>query len=186
MRKIIVEPYNPVWKTEFTKAQLFYGELLSDIDVEIEHVGSTSVEGLWAKPILDIDIVVKNTKDRDIVIARLLEVGYTHQGNLGVEGREALSYEEDNRHITWMKHHLYVCMADCENLWNHLLLRKHLRANPSAVKAYSVLKSELAKKYRYDIDAYVEGKTALITQFLKAEGMDSEKLVRITEINKKK
>ena len=71
MRKIIVEPYNPVWKTEFAKAQRFYGELLFDIDVEIEHVGSTSVEGLWAKPILDIDIVVKNTKDRDIVIARL-------------------------------------------------------------------------------------------------------------------
>ena len=63
MKKIYVAEYNPKWKDEFKKAHDFYRNLLSDLDVKIEHVGSTSVEGLMAKPILDIDIVVKNQED---------------------------------------------------------------------------------------------------------------------------
>ena len=63
MSKIIVESYNPKWKTEFEKSYTFYKRLLENINVKIEHVGSTAVDGMWAKPILDIDIIVMNTKD---------------------------------------------------------------------------------------------------------------------------
>lgn len=152
--------------------------------MKIEHVGSTSVEGMWAKPILDIDIIVKNEKDSKKVIEYLTNVDYTHVGNYGVEGREAFSYKEDNKHITWMAHHLYVCMDGCENLRNHLLLRNHLRKNKSAIESYSKIKQELEVKFPDDIDAYVDGKTDLITKFLKLEGMGMEVLKRITSINK--
>ena len=153
--------------------------------MKIEHVGSTSVEGMWAKPILDIDIIVINNRDSKQVIERLISVGYSHIGNLGVEGREALKYKKDNKHITWMDHNLYVCIDECENLRNHLLLRKHLRNNVKAIEVYSKIKRELAEKYPHDIDAYVDGKTIIITEFLKNEGMGIDELNRIETINKK-
>jgi GrpB-like predicted nucleotidyltransferase (UPF0157 family) len=99
MNKIIVEPYNKNWKIEFNKAYKFYNNLLKDIDVQIEHVGSTSIKGLMAKPILDIDIIVNNDIDSKRVIDLLETVGYTHRGNLGIEGREAFSYQKDNNII---------------------------------------------------------------------------------------
>lgn len=185
MKKIIVEKYNPIWKEEFEKAKSFYEKLLEEVDAEIVHVGSTSVEGLWAKPILDIDIIVNDTVDSEKVIKLLESVGYIHVGNLGVEGREALKYSDDNPHIKWMEHHLYVCIRGSENLRNHLLLKKHLCSNKKAVEEYSKLKRELAEKYPNDIDSYIDGKTELIASFLKAEGMDKDELERIKSINKK-
>ncbi len=184
MNKIVVEKYNKNWKKEFDKAKVFFKQLITDVEINIEHVGSTAVEGLYAKPILDIDIVVENSDDCLKVIKLLSSVGYIHIGNLGVEGREAFKYEEDNSHIKWMKHHLYVCIKDCENLKNHLLLRNHLRNNKDAVEAYSLLKCQLADKYPTDIDSYIDGKTDLITGFLKAEGMNTNELEQIEAINK--
>jgi len=183
--KIIVESYNPKWKTEFEKSYTFYKRLLENINVKIEHVGSTAVDGMWAKPILDIDIIVMNTKDSKQVLERLIGVDYIHIGNLGVEGREALKYKEDNKHIKWMDHNLYVCIDGCENLRNHLLLRNHLRNNEKAIEAYSKIKRELAAKYPNDIDSYIEGKTTIISEFLKNEGMYIDELKRIETINKK-
>ncbi|MDP8314815.1 MAG: GrpB family protein [Candidatus Celaenobacter antarcticus] len=185
MNKIIVESYNPKWKKEFEKACKFYQKLLKNINVKIEHVGSTSVEGMWAKPILDIDIIVINNSDSKQVIERLISIGYNHVGNLGVEGREALKYTKGNKYINWMDHNLYVCIDGCENLRNHLLLRKHLRNNEKAIKSYSKIKRELAEKYSNDIDSYIDEKTNIITEFLKNEGMDIDELNRIETINKK-
>ncbi len=159
MRKIVVVEYNPNWKLEFEKAKVSYLDLLSEIEVKVEHVGSTSVEGLWAKPILDIDIIVENDLDSKRVIDLLENVGYTHEGNLGIEGREVLKYKENNQFIQWMDHHLYVCLNDCENLKSHLLVRDHLRNNKDSVEAYSELKRKLAEEFSDDIDLYIDGKT---------------------------
>lgn len=186
MRTIKVVPYDPKWKTEFQKAQAFFANLLKDYHIQIEHVGSTSVEGLAAKPILDIDIIVPNEEESQKVIQVLGEVGYEHLGDRGIPGREAFQYEPSNPHITWMEHHLYVCLAGCESVTNHFLLRAYLREHPEAVNAYGNLKMELAQKYPHNIDAYVEAKTSLITSFLSASGMDEDALSRITDANKKK
>ncbi len=97
MNKIVVEKYNAEWKKEFQTATTFYTKLLKDIDCEVVHVGSTSVEGLWAKPILDIDIIVNDSEDCDNVIYLLESVGYTHIGNVGIEGREAFKYSKNNK-----------------------------------------------------------------------------------------
>ncbi len=138
--------------------------------LKVEHVGSTSVEGLLAKPILDIDIIVENDLDSKRVIDLLENVGYTHEGNLGIEGREVLKYKENNQFIQWMDHHLYVCLNDCENLKSHLLVRDHLRNNKDSVEAYSELKRKLAEEFSDDIDLYIDGKTDLLTEILKQEG----------------
>jgi len=184
MKNIVVNVYDPNWKKEFGKAHKFYSQLLSGVDATIEHVGSTSVEGLWAKPILDIDIIVKDDIMSKMVIELLKGAEYKHVGNLGLEGREAFRYKEDNPNITWMSHNLYVCIDGCENLINHILFRNHLRKNVESVKEYSCIKKDLAKKYPNDIDRYLDGKTDFITKILQQEGMDSSELKRIEAINK--
>lgn len=185
MNKIIIEAHNPKWKKEFEKAKIFYLNLLKDLDCNVVHVGSTSIEGLWAKPILDIDIIINSPGDSTKAISLLKDVGYTHLGCLGIEGREAFKYSKDNKNINWMNHHLYLCLKDNENLRNHLLLKKHLLNNKEAVDKYSRLKLELAQEYPNDIDSYIDGKTDLINSFLQAEGMKPDELIKIELINKK-
>ncbi len=182
---IKIEDYNPEWKDEFEKAKKFYSKILLNIEVDIIHVGSTSVKGLAAKSILDIDIVVNNKEDSKKVISVLEKYDYEHVGCLGVEGREVLHYDEKNKYINWMQHHLYVCIKGNENLENHLLLKRHLLQNEQAVVEYGNLKKNLAKKYKNDIDSYIEGKSVLIIKYLNSEGMKVEKLNKIKEINKK-
>jgi GrpB-like predicted nucleotidyltransferase (UPF0157 family) len=186
MRTIKVVSYDPAWQTEYAKAHTFLTHALQGIPHTIEHVGSTSVPGLAAKPILDIDIIVATPALVQQTIQRLATVGYQHRGNLGIPGREAFAYDPANPHITWLEHHLYLCLAGTESLTNHLLLRDHLRANPQAAQAYGDLKKQLAQQFPHNIDAYIEGKTALITQFLAQAGMQTDSLERITAVNQQK
>lgn len=186
MRTIEVVPYNPKWREEFKKAKEFYEKLLKDLDIQVEHVGSTAIEGLYAKPILDIDIIVKDEKTKEKVISKLESSGYKHLGTMGVDDRHAFSYNDDHPKITWMAHHLYVCMAGSINLENHLLLKSYLKNNKEAVEKYSQLKLELAKKFPHDIDGYIDGKTDLINSFLEKEGMGLESLEAIEKTNRKK
>lgn len=181
---IEVVKYDKNWGKEFQKAKNCYENKLKNLDVEIIHVGSTSIKGLWAKPILDIDIIVNNEKDKLLAISILEDYGYKHLGNLGIKGREAFSYEKDNSNINWMEHHLYVCTRNCESLNNHILLKKHLLNNPLDRDKYSNLKKKLCIKYPNDIDSYVEGKTELITSFLKKEGMQNNIIEEIKTANK--
>jgi GrpB-like predicted nucleotidyltransferase (UPF0157 family) len=186
MKKIKVVPYDPIWKDEFQKAEKYFSDLLAEFNVEIKHVGSTSVAGLQAKPILDIDIIADSEELINKIIAVLAEAGYQHLGNLGIEGREAFRYDKSNPAVTWMQHNLYVCLNGCESLNNHLLLRNHLRTNQLSVLKYGSLKVRLAEEYPNDIDAYVEGKSDFIASILALEGMDEKVLADIRSANQKK
>ena len=123
MRTITVVPYNSNWKSEFEKIKNELEPVVSCLS--IEHVGSTAVPGLCAKPIIDIDIVIDNDSF-DRVKSQLAKIGYFHMGNLGIEGREAFKYENKS-HL--MEHHLYVCGNDSDELKRHIALRDFLIAN---------------------------------------------------------
>ena len=101
---VIVEDYNPEWKNEFERIKEELLIVLSGKINSIEHVGSTSVEGVAAKPIIDIDVVIE--KNFEEVKKALESIGYIYEGNLGIYGREAFAYE-NKPHL--MVHHLYVC-----------------------------------------------------------------------------
>ncbi|MBK9324390.1 MAG: GrpB family protein [Bdellovibrionaceae bacterium] len=87
-KKINVERYNPEWKNWFESLQSTAWAVVKPWALSIEHVGSTAIEGLSAKPIIDIDIVVENIKALGPTISALESIGYLHRGNLGIEGRE--------------------------------------------------------------------------------------------------
>jgi GrpB-like predicted nucleotidyltransferase (UPF0157 family) len=138
---LIVVEYDPLWATLFTEFKASIWPHVKDIASAFEHVGSTSVPGLAAKPIIDIDIIVSNMSVALRVIQRLTPLGYTHRGDLGIKGRHAFFHPSEPP-----DHHLYVCLEGSIGLRNHLVLRDYLRIHPVAATQYGTLKMRLAER----------------------------------------
>ena len=166
-KSVIIEKWNPKWKDEFEKIVASLGKDIIYNSIKIEHVGSTSVEGLSAKPIIDLDIVIEN--DNFEIIKRLLnDKGYKHEGDLGIEGREAFSYSGKEELMT---HHLYVCPKDSKELFKHITFRDFLKNNPALASEYSKVKEQAAVLYPDDIDKYMEFKSEIIEKIYKRCGL---------------
>jgi GrpB-like predicted nucleotidyltransferase (UPF0157 family) len=159
-----VVPYNPEWKTEFLKIKSMISDCVGDLTTGVEHVGSTAVEGLASKPIIDIDVIIDSYDIFPAVKERLAKIGFKHEGNLGVEGREAFNRTFIDE---FMPYHLYVCPEDGKGHLEHIAFRDYLRKHPEAVKAYGELKMRLAEQFRTDITAYVNAKNDFIQNVLK-------------------
>lgn len=166
--RVTCEDYDPRWRDEFEKVKGYLYSLLKDHVIAIEHVGSTSVIGCAAKPILDIDIVVKSKEDFISVKTILESVGYAHRGDQGIEGREVFKrlFEDE-----YMAYHLYCCQKDSKELLRHLSLRNYLNDHPKVRDEYSRLKKRLAELYPQQILDYMEGKD----EFVKQMNIDCEK-----------
>ena len=158
----LVVDYDPAWPTLFQTLSRRVWPAVADIAVRIEHVGSTAVPGLPAKPIIDMDVVVSANSDVRPAIERLVAIGYTHQGDLGVPGREAFGAPLDGPY-----HHLYLVVEGSRALRDHLDLRDHLRANPDDARGYAVRKREVAPLLLTDRGAYLSAKSDLIEKLLR-------------------
>jgi len=156
-------------------------DALGSVVDSIEHVGSTSVPGLAAKPTIDMDVVVLSAADLPLTIERLAALGYQHLGNLGIEGREA--FESPSGRLA---HHLYVCIRGSVALTNHLTVRDYLRQNSDAAAKYGLLKRRLAKQYPTDATQYVEGKTDFLLGVLREAGLPADALREIGDANRRK
>ena len=162
-KRVVVEKWNPQWKYEYEKIVASLGKDIIYNSIKIEHVGSTSVEGMSAKPIIDLDIVIEN--DKFEIIKRLLkDKGYEHEGDLGIEGREAFTYSGKEELMT---HHLYVCYQDSKELFRHITFRNFLKDNPALAAEYSRVKEQAAVLYHDDIDKYMEFKSEIIEKIYK-------------------
>lgn len=179
MRTIHVSDYDSRWPSFFEQIRSTLWPAVQDLAIKIEHVGSTSVPGLAAKPIIDIDIIIPPYQDIELIAARLHPLGYLHVGNLGIAGREAFRYEN-----TLPPHNLYVCPADSIGLRNHLAVRDYLRAHPDAARAYSELKHNLAAAFTHDITRYVDGKTDFILSILRQSNLSQEEVTAIEQANR--
>ena len=166
--KVIVLPYDTAWKTAFEEIKKELEEAIGDLIIGIEHVGSTAVEGLSAKPCIDIDVIIRNYSIFDAVVCKLKTIGYIHEGDLGIKDREAFKYS-DKPHL--LNHHLYVCPQDSEELHRHITFRDFLRSNPEAVKKYSLSKETAAQLFPDSIDQYIEYKSPCIEELYKMCGL---------------
>ncbi|MFC7359664.1 GrpB family protein [Nocardioides astragali] len=168
MSPIEVVPWSPRWPEQFEEVATVLRAALTEVpSATVEHVGSTSVPGLSAKPILDIDVVVESS-DVSAAVSALESVGYVHRGDLGVTGREAFHAPGPPRR------NVYVCTAGTVNVRNHLAVRDVLRARDALRDAYSDVKTTLAGDPRMDIDTYIAGKSAVVQRVLEASGEFSE------------
>ena len=166
--KVIVLPYDTAWKTAFEEIKKELAEAIGDLIIGIEHVGSTAVEGLSAKPCIDIDVIIRDYSIFDAVVCKLKTIGYIHEGDLGIKDREAFKYS-DKPHL--LNHHLYVCPQDSEELHRHITFRDFLRSNPEAVKKYSLSKETAAQLFPDSIDKYIEYKSPCIEELYKMCGL---------------
>jgi GrpB-like predicted nucleotidyltransferase (UPF0157 family) len=130
---------------------------LGEVAVSIEHVGSTAVPGLAAKPVIDLVVVVRPGEVR-AAIERLAAIGYVHRGDLRVEGREAFDVPLGEH-----RHHLYVCAVDSEELRARLAFRDRLGNEAKVASAYADLKRQLAIRFRGDREAYSQAKSEFVT-----------------------
>lgn len=167
-KRVFVVAYDYGWKEEFKKIKLYLEKELENSIIAIEHVGSTSVEGLSAKPIIDIDIVIKNYDNFQDVKSRLESLGYYHEGDLGIKDREAFGYAEKHEFMT---HHLYVCPQNSQELKRHIAFRDYLRTHKEDRDKYSEIKLYAANKYPSDIDSYIETKSPCIGKIYKKIGL---------------
>ena len=147
-KKVVVLPYDPKWASDFQQIRDEIEEAVGHLILRVEHVGSTSVMGMSAKPCIDLDVVIADASRLPAVISGLEAIGYIHEGDLGIKDREAFEYT-DKPHL--MMHHLYVCPQYSEELNRHITFRDFLRINPEAVKKYSSIKEKAAELFPNDI-----------------------------------
>jgi GrpB-like predicted nucleotidyltransferase (UPF0157 family) len=172
-RPVVVVSYDPEWPRIFEALREVYLHALGELAIAVEHVGSTSVPGLAAKPIIDIDVVIQLRDDLPSVVKRLALLGYRHQGDIGVPRREAFARDgaddvpRDGSGRSWPAHNLYVCALNCSELRRHLMFRDWLRGNPAVAAEYDRLKRRLADIYRDDRESYTDAKTDFIKAALK-------------------
>ena len=176
--QILVVRYDPAWPIRFDELHARLWPHLRDLASALEHVGSTSVPGLVAKPVIDLDVIVRSPSAIGRCVDRLDALGYVYLGELGVPDRHAFKSPSGT-----FAHHLYVCLDGSASLRNHLLLREHLRLHPEEARAYGDLKRRLADLHPNDIEAYVDGKTEFILQILSSHGMSTREMAEVREVN---
>jgi GrpB-like predicted nucleotidyltransferase (UPF0157 family) len=158
---VVVVDYDPAWPPTFRTLADRALASLGAIALGVEHVGSTAVPGLAAKPIIDLDVIVGGVAQIPIAIARLGPRGYVHEGDLGIPGREAFRWPPGES-----RHHLYLLPVDSPELHRHLAFRDYLRTHPEAARAYGDQKRAAARRHRDDRDAYMAAKDALVKEIL--------------------
>jgi len=158
MDPVEVVEYDPAWPAQFDEiAARVRAAFLGAPLVSVEHVGSTSVEGLAAKPVIDLNVIVPTRADLPVAIARLATLGYVHEGDKGVPGREAFLWPPGTA-----RHHLYACAEDNAEHKRHIAFRDYLRTRPDEARQYETLKRDLAARFRDNRLAYNDGKTDFV------------------------
>ncbi|QTD43485.1 GrpB family protein [Sporosarcina sp. Te-1] len=159
MRKVEVTPYSNAWPSKFQEEATELNKVFGSELIEIHHIGSTSVFGLSAKPIIDIMPVVKEITRIDSFNEAMRELGYEARGENGIAGRRYFQKGRNDR-----THHVHVYEEGSPEIGRHLAFRDYLRAHPAIAKKYGDVKEELAKRYPSDIAAYIEGKEQLASE----------------------
>ena len=172
-----VVPYSPQWPAQFDRVATDLRAGLAGVPSAVEHVGSTSVPGLAAKPVIDVDVIVEE-RDVAAAVAALEAIGYLHRGDLGVTGREAFTAPDDDP-----RRNVYVCTAGTLNVRNHLAVRDVLRRRDDLRDEYAAVKLALAADPTMDIDTYIARKSGILQVVLAESDLTDEELRRIRRLN---
>ena len=176
---IEVVDYDERWPERFGQLRDRYRELLDGVEVvAIEHVGSTSVPGLAAKPVIDVDIVVER-EHLATTLDVLADAGFELRGDLGIEDRHSVVDRSEA-----IPTNTYVVVAGSLALRNHLAVRYLLRADAELCAEYGALKRRLASSTD-DIDVYVEAKTPLLQRLLTRAGMSDDEIAQVAAENRR-
>lgn len=166
--RVVLAAHDPGWKDAFAVERARVLAALDDLPASLEHVGSTAVPGLAAKPILDLMLGRPPEQPLEPYVPALERIGYLYRGEHGLPGRHYFvrDYAEGCR-----THHLHLVELGGTFWRTHLAFRDYLRQVPARAAAYAALKQELAARFPFDRDAYTEGKAAFILETLRLAGV---------------
>ena len=156
-------PYEPAWAELYREEEARLRAALGDHVVQIEHVGSTSVPGLHAKPILDIVVAVRDMGDVTMFEEVVGRLGYEHRPEHDMPGRLYLVKSTADDKAT---HHLNITELGTECWFSHVAFRDYLRTWRAIMEEYRSLKDELARHHQQDRRGYLAGKGPFITRIL--------------------
>jgi GrpB-like predicted nucleotidyltransferase (UPF0157 family) len=170
---MLLARHNPTWSKEFVELREAYIGAMGPLIERVEHVGSTAVPGLMAKPILDIDIVMTSYDVFPAVVEGLRNLGYCHNGDQGIKGREAFKAADNTAPFTlvrrvWLAHHLYVCPSDGAELRRHIAFRDALRRDENLRREYECRKVSIAQRAANDRELYAQLKEIDCRQFIES------------------
>ncbi|HTB86732.1 MAG TPA: GrpB family protein [Steroidobacteraceae bacterium] len=158
---VVIRDYDPSWPHAFANLAAKIRTAMGSLILSVEHIGSTAVPGLAAKPIIDLDVVLASVADLAEAIDRLSAIGYSHEGDLGVPGRHAFHSPPGEA-----LHHLYVLAAGADELRRHLAFRDALRESELLRCHYSALKRCLAETFKGDRSSYTRAKSVFIASVI--------------------
>jgi GrpB-like predicted nucleotidyltransferase (UPF0157 family) len=166
----IVVDYDPTWPDEAAALIAVLQPALGDLTTAIHHVGSTSIPGMMAKPVLDIDVELVPGAAVEAASAALVTLGYTFRGDLGIPeryayGRPSPDVPYSAARSVWPTHHLYVCPHGSAELARHLRFRDRLRASAALRAEYVALKLEALRRAEGVREVYVDEKARLGAEF---------------------
>jgi predicted amidohydrolase/GrpB-like predicted nucleotidyltransferase (UPF0157 family)/GNAT superfamily N-acetyltransferase len=170
--QVLLAEYNPEYPTEFEKIKQNLAKILGNLALDIEHVGSTSIEGMIGKPTIDIDVIIDESTSLSKVKLRLENAGYKYNGNFGVNGRDMFTYRLTHK---FFDHHVYIREKSAAEAANHVIFRDFLRENKTEATKYASLKRRSAEKYKFNIGDYTVSKTEFVKRILnKAKNPDDK------------
>lgn len=159
--RIFIVPYNPEWPEEFRKEAARVTAAAGSNVITAHHIGSTAIPGIYAKPVLDLLLVVQSVDALDVRQPEMEALGYEARGEYGIPGRRF--FRRDNA-AGDRTHHIHAFEAGSPQIARHLAFRNYMIAHPETAQEYSDLKRELAAKYPNDIEAYMDGKDIFIQE----------------------
>ncbi|MGL4570719.1 MAG: GrpB family protein [Clostridium sp.] len=159
VRIIKLVPYNPKWEEKYLKEKSLLLNLLNNELVQIYHIGSTAISGIYSKPIIDILIEVKNISNIDKYNDYMKFLGYIPKGEFGIKDRRFFIKGLYNR-----THHIHIFETGNPEILRHLNFRNYMIYHPDEAKRYETLKKHLAIKFKYDIDSYCDNKASYINE----------------------
>ena len=160
---ITVLNYDPEWPLKYERERKAIAEILDGNGISIYHIGSTSVPGLAAKPIIDMMAVVRSLEKVDDARGKFSELGYEYLGEFGIAGRRYFRKGGDER-----THQIHIFQADAwNNIERHLAFRYYMRTHEKERTEYAKIKTALAQRFPYDIDGYCDGKDAFVREMEK-------------------
>ncbi|MEM1321127.1 MAG: GrpB family protein [Bacteroidota bacterium] len=165
---MLLQPYDTQWPADFESICIILRQTLEGYAIRIEHIGSTAVPGLAAKPIIDIDLVYPNNDIFPTIQQQLNTIGYQHVGDQGIAQREVFKRLGAPQHpvLDSIRHHLYLCPPHSEELKRHLAFRDYLRQHEAARQTYQALKLDIAAATHQDRKAYAALKQERARDFI--------------------
>ena len=155
-------PYSNEWASLYKKEELNLKSIIGNLIISINHVGSTSIEGCDAKPIIDILIGLK-TFDDGYKVRDLLDTNvYEYKGECGIPGRHFI--KKNYGELTL--YHIHAFENSNKEIERHLLFRDYLRNNKNYVVEYCKIKKRLGEKYPTNREAYTDGKAEFINMVI--------------------